>query len=52
VGCIDLTQLAVATYLFSIGESTYATALLALIAPQMALQYKYLIPDPVANDVK
>jgi chlorophyll synthase len=52
VGTIDLTQLAVAAYLFSIGETNYALALLALIAPQVFFQFKYFLPDPVANDVK
>ena len=52
VGTIDLTQLAVAGYLFYIGETTYAAALLGLIAPQIYFQYKFFLPDPVANDVK
>ena len=52
VGTIDLTQLAVAGYLFYIGETTYALVLLGLIAPQIALQFKYFLPDPIANDVK
>jgi chlorophyll synthase len=49
---IDLTQLAVAGYLYSIAECTYAYILIALILPQMYFQYKYFLPDPVANDVK
>ena len=78
---IDLTQLAVAGYLYSIAECTYAYILIALILPQMVtthihknycllhlwemswfvdpfifptqyFQYKYFLPDPVANDVK
>ena len=52
VGTIDVTQLLVAAYLFYIGETTYALVLLGLIAPQMFFQYKYFLPDPVANDVK
>lgn len=52
VGTIDLTQLAVAAYLYSIGETTYALVLLGLIAPQVFFQFKYFIPDPIANDVK
>lgn len=52
VGTIDLTQLAVAAYLYSIGETTYALVLLGLIAPQMFFQFKYFLPDPIANDVK
>ena len=49
---IDLTQLAVAAYLYSIGEETYALVLLGLILPQMFAQFKFLIPDPISNDVK
>ena len=52
VGTIDITQLAVAGYLFYIGETTYALVLLGLIAPQVFFQLKYFLPDPVANDVK
>jgi len=52
VGLIDATQLAVASYLFYIGENTYAAILLALIAPQVFFQFKFFLPDPVANDVK
>lgn len=52
VGLIDVTQLLVASYLYYIGESTYATVLLGLILPQIALQFKYFIPDPIKNDVK
>jgi chlorophyll synthase len=52
VGTIDATQLAVAAYLAYIGETPYAAGLLALIVPQMVAQAKFLLPDPVANDVK
>lgn len=52
VGLIDVTQLAVAAYLFSIGETTYGLVLLGLIAPQVFFQLKFFLPDPVANDVK
>lgn len=52
VGTIDVTQLLVAAYLLYIGETTYGLVLLGLIAPQMFFQYKYFLPDPVANDVK
>jgi chlorophyll synthase len=38
VASIDLTQIAVAAYLASVGETTYAAVLAALIAPQMYLQ--------------
>jgi len=52
VSTIDVTQIAVAAYLASIGETSYALTLCAFIAPQMYAQYKFLIPDPIANDVK
>ena len=52
VGTIDITQLAVAAYLFYIGETTYAFVLLGLIAPQVFFQFKFFLPDPIANDVK
>lgn len=52
VGTIDITQLLVAAYLYSIGETTYALVLAALIAPQVFFQFKYFLPDPVENDVK
>ncbi len=38
MGTIDLTQMAVAAYLFYIGETTYALVLLGLIAPQVFFQ--------------
>uniref|UniRef100_A0A7S2R4N2 Chlorophyll synthase n=1 Tax=Rhizochromulina marina TaxID=1034831 RepID=A0A7S2R4N2_9STRA len=50
VGTIDVTQLGVAAYLFSIGETTYASILLGLILPQMFFQLDFL-KDPIANDV-
>jgi chlorophyll synthase len=53
VGSIDVTQLAVAGYLyFGLHQETYALVLLGLILPQIFAQYKFLLPDPVANDVK
>eukprot|EP01023_Acetabularia_acetabulum_P014411 TRINITY_DN17055_c0_g2_i2.p1 TRINITY_DN17055_c0_g2~~TRINITY_DN17055_c0_g2_i2.p1 ORF type:complete len:413 (+),score=43.38 TRINITY_DN17055_c0_g2_i2:72-1241(+) len=53
VGTIDLTQLAVAGYLyFGLDKPIYTAVLLALITPQVFFQFKYIIPDPVANDVK
>ena len=51
-GCVTFTQLGVAAYLYSIGESAYAAGLLALIIPQIYFQATLLLPDPVANDVK
>eukprot|EP01026_Neomeris_dumetosa_P032639 TRINITY_DN25946_c0_g1_i15.p3 TRINITY_DN25946_c0_g1~~TRINITY_DN25946_c0_g1_i15.p3 ORF type:complete len:254 (+),score=31.32 TRINITY_DN25946_c0_g1_i15:170-931(+) len=53
VGTIDITQLSVAAYLyFGLDKPIYTAVLLALIAPQIFFQFKYIIPDPVANDVK
>lgn len=53
VSTIDVTQLGVAAYLYAgLGQTTYAAVLLGLILPQMFFQAKYLIPDPIANDVK
>jgi len=51
VASIDLTQLAVAAYLFAIGETTFAAILVGLVLPQMFSQISFL-QDPVANDVK
>lgn len=50
VGTIDLTQLGVAAYLFSIGETQYAAILLGLILPQMFFQLDFL-KNPIENDV-
>ena len=52
VGSIDLTQLGIAAYLYSIGEKPYALVLLAFIIPQIYGQVKFLLPDPINNDVK
>ncbi|KAK4529464.1 hypothetical protein CCYA_CCYA01G0321 [Cyanidiococcus yangmingshanensis] len=52
VGMIDLFQTLVAVYLASIGETAYAMTLGALILPQVYLQWKVFLPDPVQNDVK
>jgi chlorophyll synthase len=49
---IDLFQIAIAGYLFSIHENLYAGILVALILPQMVLQHLYFLKDPVENDVK
>lgn len=51
-GSVTLTQLGVAAYLQSIGETTYAAILLGLLLPQVYFQATLLLPDPVANDVK
>jgi hypothetical protein len=51
-GSVTLTQLGVAAYLYSIGESTYAAIILGLILPQVYFQATLLLPDPVGNDVK
>ncbi|CAL5218806.1 g532 [Coccomyxa viridis] len=53
VGTIDVTQFAVAAYLFlGLKEPIYGGILTALILPQVFFQYKYFIPDPIQNDVK
>ena len=52
VGMIDAFQLLVAAILTGIGERTYAAALLGLILPQVYLQWKFFLPDPMKNDVK
>jgi len=49
---IDLTQAAVAVWLWAIGETTYAEVLCCLIIPQVVLQNMYLLKDPVKYDVK
>mmetsp|Transcript_24209 Transcript_24209/g.50737 ORF Transcript_24209/g.50737 Transcript_24209/m.50737 type:complete len:409 (+) Transcript_24209:38-1264(+) len=51
-GAITFTQMGVAAYLQSIGETTYAAILLGLLLPQVFFQVTLLLPDPVANDVK
>lgn len=51
-GSITLTQLGVAAYLQSLGETTYALILLGLLLPQVYFQATLLLPDPVGNDVK
>ncbi|GMI42484.1 hypothetical protein TeGR_g7740 [Tetraparma gracilis] len=51
-GSISATQLGVAAYIASIGETNYALLLAALLVPQVYLQATVLLPDPVGNDVK
>lgn len=51
-GCVTLTQLGVAAYLYSIGEPTYAAIMLGLLLPQVYFQATLLLPDPINNDVK
>jgi len=53
VSAIDITQLGVAAYLYGgLHQDIYAAVLLALILPQIFFQFKFFIPDPIANDVK
>jgi chlorophyll synthase len=52
VGSIDVTQLSVAAYLFSTGKTYYGLGLLALIIPQIILQFQYFLKDPLKYDVK
>ena len=47
-----LPQLAISAYLYSIDEGNYATALLALLLPQLYFIKSLLIADPIKNDVK
>mmetsp|Transcript_11323 Transcript_11323/g.31339 ORF Transcript_11323/g.31339 Transcript_11323/m.31339 type:complete len:99 (-) Transcript_11323:1382-1678(-) len=49
---VSVTQLGVAGYLASIGETTYAAILLGLLLPQVYFQATLLLPDPINNDVK
>lgn len=49
---VDLTQIGVAAYLYWLGERTYAVVLLALVAPQIFFQARYLLADPIEYDVK
>lgn len=50
---IDVTQLSVAAYLYwGLNEPLYAAVLLGLTLPQIFLQFKFFLPDPVENDVK
>ncbi|KAL3945464.1 MAG: hypothetical protein SGBAC_000435 [Bacillariaceae sp.] len=51
-GSLTITQLGIAAYLATIGETPYAIGLLALIIPQVYFQATLLLPDPIANDVK
>lgn len=52
VGMIDVFQLLVAAIIYAVGEDKYAAAILALLLPQVFLQFKYFLNDPVKNDVK
>jgi len=52
VGMIDIFQALVAAILFYVGERTYAAVIAALIVPQVALQFKYFLVDPLKYDVK
>ena len=48
----DLVQVVTAAYLYSIGKTTGAAAILALVMPQLFFQLSLLFPDPIENDVK
>jgi chlorophyll synthase len=48
----DTVQFFIAAYLYSIGETTTAALVLALIMPQIYFQSTLLLPDPFENDVK
>eukprot|EP00667_Euglena_gracilis_P006145 EG_transcript_6198 len=49
---MDLTQLATALYLASVGETNYALVLFGLLVPQITAQFQYLLKDPIKYDVK
>jgi len=52
VGMIDSFQLLVAAVLAYLGETSYAAAIVGLVAPQIYFQNKYFLKDPVKYDVK
>lgn len=52
VGMIDIFQLLVAGILAAAGEKGYAAAIVGLVLPQVFLQWKYFLKDPVKYDVK
>ena len=52
VGMIDVFQLLVAAILAAEGELAYAAGIVALTVPQIALQWKYFLKDPLKYDVK
>lgn len=52
VSMIDGFQLLVAAALLAVGEKGYAATIAALVLPQMFLQNKYFLKDPVKYDVK
>lgn len=52
VGMIDVFQLLVAGILYGVGEKGYAAGIAGLVAPQMFLQWKYFLKDPIKYDVK
>ncbi|HEY9706556.1 MAG TPA: chlorophyll synthase ChlG, partial [Allocoleopsis sp.] len=49
---IDVFQIGIAGYLFSIDQKIYATILMLLIIPQITFQDMYFLRDPLKNDVK
>lgn len=52
VALIDLFQLLVAAVIFAEHEAPYAAGIVGLVLPQIFLQFKYFLKDPVENDVK
>ena len=44
-------QLTVAAYIYFIGETTYAYAIVGLVLPQLYYIEKLLLSDPIANDI-
>lgn len=49
---IDVFQLGIAAYLFSIQQKIYAVILILLVIPQITFQDMYFLRNPLENDVK
>jgi len=49
---IDVFQLGIALYLFSIQQKIYAVILILLVIPQITFQDMYFLRNPLENDVK
>ncbi len=49
---IDVFQLGIAAYLFSIHQKIYAVILILLVIPQITFQDMYFLRNPLENDVK
>lgn len=49
---IDIFQIGIAGYLFSIHQNLYAVILILLVIPQITFQDMYFLRNPLENDVK